>query len=161
MRLNDATREQILRVIENALRDDDEIVSRALVAHFGYPHLLSLRGASDRSPDYTPYHPHNWSKYLMLANMIGAVVFSMMTVTLLIICYVRFLIRKRSFKEHWATWQATQLLNKAQRHDMFRMAVKYQHHDTRKQEHEREEIWKQEQQRNDIEGQPGERQKQE
>jgi hypothetical protein len=145
MHLDDATREHVLSVIDRALRDDDgEAVSRALVAHLAYPHLLLLKRSST-----------HWTYYLILANLIGAVLFSMTTVFLLYICYIKFLIRKRSFKEHYANWQTTQLQNKLQRHAAFATAVQQQHRFTR----EQEEQWGHAS--DDIEGQTGERQKQE
>jgi len=181
MRLDDATREHILRVIQKALTDDDELVSRALVAHIGYPHLLSLQSSSGGSPG-DPYQ-RQWTKWLYIAHMLGALLFSMMTVTLLFICYIRFLIRKRSFKEHYATWQMARLHNLPRRLEMFDKAVNYQHHISRvheQEEHEKhekrerrakhgeheeheeqEERSNHEQQSNNIEGSTGERQKQE
>ena len=181
MRLDDATREHILRVIQKALTDDDELVSRALVAHIGYPHLLSLQSSLGGSPG-DPYQ-RQWTKWLYIAHMLGALLFSMMTVTLLFICYIRFLIRKRSFKEHYATWQMARLHNLPRRLEMFDKAVNYQHHISRvheQEEHEKhekrerrakhgeheeheeqEERSNHEQQSNNIEGSTGERQKQE
>jgi hypothetical protein len=120
MRLDDATRRHILKIIDRALRDDDELVSRALAAHLAHPHLLSRRHDSDKAGP-------PWTKYLMIANMIAAILFSMIVISCLYVLYVRFIIRKRSFKEHFATWQNTQFEHKPQRHEMFYQAVLAQH----------------------------------
>jgi hypothetical protein len=149
MRLDDATRRRILKVIDRALRDDDELVSRALAAHLVHPHLLS-RGRSINDPGPP------WTKYLMIANMIAAILFTLIIISCLYFLYIRFIIRKRSFKEHFATWQNTQFEHKPQRHEMFYQAVLAQHLASRKieqQQHEEE--------THDSDGQSDERRKRE
>lgn len=92
----------------------------------------------------------------MIANISAAVLFSMLTILALYICYIKFLIRKRSFREHYATWQTTQLDQKPQRNQMFSEAVRRQHFMTRREEEDQFE-----RQSKDFERQSDDRQKQE
>jgi hypothetical protein len=119
MILDDATRNHVLEVIKKALEEDD-LVSRALVAHISPRHLTSPKASTGDGLS-------TLSRLFILLHMIAALAFTFLVLASLFLCYVKFLIRKRSFREHYAAWQTTLLNAKPQRYQMFAEAVGQQH----------------------------------